>query len=143
VTDAAEPRPSLYSRVSPWLAPALFLCAGLLQVVLAKGFDLAVWRGGGFGIFSTVDKADGRIFLAVVETPAGDRPVLYDSFDPAVRNAVSLPTQPFMERAAEFVAKEQEDGLPVRVEVWKQTFDPGTGENRRVKLASYRLERAR
>ena len=52
--------------------PVILLAAVAIgQVVLARGFDLTPWKGGGFGMFATLDHAAFRRIDIVVE--AADR----------------------------------------------------------------------
>lgn len=47
-----------------WGAPGLLLAIAMAQVVLARSRDLSPWKGGGFGMFSTVDRPQTRRILA-------------------------------------------------------------------------------
>lgn len=118
-------------RVSPVIPAALLVTVGVVQVWLTRTVDLTAWKGGGFGMFSTLD--DGphrlvRIYLhnegrsEEIEVPAS----LQDRAD----RLATLPSPRRLARFAEAViAREQRQGRPVshvRVEVWRQRVDPGT-----------------
>ncbi|HVX57896.1 MAG TPA: hypothetical protein VHA37_09290, partial [Candidatus Saccharimonadales bacterium] len=49
---------------------ALVLIAGL-QFVLATRYGLSAWKGGGFGMFSTVDSPDARFLRIYLITAQG------------------------------------------------------------------------
>jgi hypothetical protein len=126
------------------IPPLLLAVTGAMQVVLSKAGPLAPWRGGGFGLFSTVDKLENRILLAWIETPAGDDPVPPgDTYD--VRNALAFPSQDRLLRAATDIAARHADtdAVAVRVEVWKRTYDPATSECHRVPVGRRRVPLAR
>jgi hypothetical protein len=53
----APPRPDRLYRM---LAPALLITVASVQIYLAKTHDLTPWKGGGFGMFSTVDDPSAR-----------------------------------------------------------------------------------
>ena len=50
--------------------PAVLLVAmAVTQVVLTRTSDLTPWKGGGFGMFSTLDHGAHRRVVVVVEAP--------------------------------------------------------------------------
>jgi hypothetical protein len=116
----------------PAVLPALLLGAvALLQVALAHTAGLSPWKGGGFGMFSTTDRAEGRYLRVYVRAPGRHEelrlaPALQD---PATRVAV-LPTTARLERFARDVGeRERRAGRAastVRIEVWRSEFDGET-----------------
>lgn len=50
---------------TPWnlsyLAPALLLCIASIQFFYCVRYDMSPWKGGGFGMFSTIDSPGSRI----------------------------------------------------------------------------------
>ena len=72
ITPADGPPPATLSRRTLLTAPALLVLTALGQVALTRAGPLTPWKGGGFGLFSTVDKLENRILLAWIETPDGD-----------------------------------------------------------------------
>jgi len=66
-----------------WLLPALLLLVAAVQVTAVLVAGLTPWKGGGFGMFSTVDRLDYRVLRVVADTAAGPVPL-------NVANAVSL-----------------------------------------------------
>lgn len=51
------------------LPPLLLTVVALLQIVLARTADLTAWKGGGFGMFSTLDHGAYRSVDIVVDAP--------------------------------------------------------------------------
>ncbi len=43
------------SRLERWLAPGLLVAIALVQILLAYTRDLPPWKGGGFGMFASID----------------------------------------------------------------------------------------
>lgn len=125
------------------MAPALLVATALAQIVLTRAGPLTPWRGGGFGLFSSVDKLENRILLAWIETPEGDVPLRLGESKHDEQNALAFPIDRHVRRVAERYAATLESGTGVRVEVWKRTFDPSTGESRRVLVARGTVPRAR
>jgi hypothetical protein len=131
-TPAEEPAPvALPGRVL-FAAPVLLVLTALVQLVLAKAGPLTPWKGGGFGLFSTVDRLETRTLFAWLETPDGDEPLAVGGHEHEVQNALAFPVDRHLRGLAESLAAGQTEGTAVRVEVWKRTFDPATGECRRV-----------
>jgi hypothetical protein len=112
--------------------PALLLVSvALLQIALAHTAGLSAWKGGGFGMFSTTDRAEGRYLRVFVRAPGRHEELRLapELRDPATRAAV-LPTPARLERFARDVGRhERRAGRPastVRVEVWRAEFDAET-----------------
>lgn len=107
------------------------------QIVLTRTGPLAPWRGGGFGLFSTVDKSENRILLGWLETPEGDLPINVDSRTDEGREVIAFPTAARLDRLARRLAAEHEpaDGKALRLEVWKRTFDASAPSTRRALVA--------
>jgi hypothetical protein len=74
------PNKFLTLRVLPYCAPAVLTTIATLQFVLAHSFGLSPWKGGGFGMFSTVDSPSARFLRIYLVT--GDQEI-----------AVMLPSQ--------------------------------------------------
>lgn len=98
------------------------------QVLLAKTRGLSAWKGGGFGMFSTLDDAQHRDIRIVVEAPGRAEELALTSCtrDEAVK-AMTLPTDHRLSRfAATVAACERGDGRDVatiRVTVWRHDVD--------------------
>lgn len=95
-------------RVAALIAPAVLVVVATGQLVLARTGDLSPWKGGGFGMFSTVESPGSRfvrIFLV-----DGDReipvPVPPQAEDEWMR-ARTFPTDDRLERIVHIVAAGQ------------------------------------
>ncbi len=60
-----------------WAVPLLLICVALRQIVLVYTVGLTPWKGGGFGMFSSVDKARSRLILVQGITSEG-KPIKID-----------------------------------------------------------------
>ena len=60
---------------SIWAVPLLLLIVAALQVLLVHTTNLSPWKGGGFGMFSTVDSPDVRVLQAFVTVGGEEFPV--------------------------------------------------------------------
>jgi hypothetical protein len=58
------------------LAPGLLLVVAGLQMLLAGTASLSPWKGGGFGMFSTVDAPSARFLRVYLITGGHETPVL-------------------------------------------------------------------
>ena len=58
-----------WSSRSRLLPPLLLTVVALLQIVLARTADLTAWKGGGFGMFSTLDHGAYRGVDIVIDAP--------------------------------------------------------------------------
>lgn len=87
------------------VAPLLLAVVATAQLAVAQSTRLSPWKGGGFGMFSTVDAPDAR-FIRIYLIDRGERiPVLVppQAEDVWVRARI-LPTQERLERIAAIVA---------------------------------------
>ena len=123
------------------VAPALLALAALAQLALARAGPLTPWKGGGFGLFSCVDKLEDRVLLVWRETPGGDEPLPVHQRDHQVLEALAFPSQRLLQRLGERLAAEQEGGGALRIEVWKRAFDRASGQCRRELVGSRRVPR--
>ena len=113
------------------VAPALLVVVASTQIVLSRTIDLTAWKGGGFGMFSTLDHAAYRGVDIVVDGP--DRSEALEvppSIELAVARAAACPTDGALRAVAEsVVARERRYQRPVsRVTLtfWKTDFDRTT-----------------
>ncbi|MFT5523237.1 MAG: hypothetical protein ACI9G1_003225 [Pirellulaceae bacterium] len=65
--------PSFYRRV--WLAPVCLILIASVHFVRVMTIDQTQWKGGGFGMFSTVDARTARFVRAYLVTETGEIPV--------------------------------------------------------------------
>ena len=54
-----------------WIVPAMLAAVATLQLGAARLSGLSAWKGGGFGMFSTVDAPSSRFLRVSVITAAG------------------------------------------------------------------------
>ena len=85
-------------------APSLLVLIACLQLYLAHTHDLSPWKGGGFSMFSAVDRSDRRIVRCYLETPHGKVPVRVPDSD-LRKKAVAMPTGPRAFRLAQSLAQ--------------------------------------
>jgi hypothetical protein len=85
------------------LAPACLLLVAGLQVVRVHQFGQSAWKGGGFGMFSTVDAPQARFLRLFVVTERGRVPVEAPA---KLQKLISeLRTAPSQRRAQELAAQ--------------------------------------
>lgn len=68
-SQARRPR---RDRVLALLVPVVLVLLATNQVLIASTTDLTPWRGGGFGMFSTLDNHDQRFLRITAVTESGD-----------------------------------------------------------------------
>jgi hypothetical protein len=111
--------------------PVLLVVVAVCQIGLAKSAGLTAWKGGGFGMFSTLDHGAYRGIDVVIE--AADRSEAQDippSLAELAARAAAYPSDWLLRRLAEgVVARERRYDRPVTVvklTVWGTEFDPRT-----------------
>jgi hypothetical protein len=141
--DGGGGRPGAGDRRRAALAPALLVLLALAQAALVFGHDLSAWKGGGFGMFSTLDHEGWRAVRLYVQDEGAKAPrrtPLPPSLRREVRRARILPTQGSLARLARAALAAHPGARAVRVEVRRTVFDPETLEPRSEPLAALRLE---
>lgn len=123
----------------------------LLQIYLAHAENLTPSKGGGFGLFSTVDKLENRNLRAYLITEKQEIPFAIPQYVPATEDlrkpiyrAASLPTVGHMRTIIEdLLANPYEIPIKgIRVEVWKIAFDEKTMRASRVNVAKMAMDRS-
>src|SRR5262245_47407859 len=110
-------------------APALLLIVvAALQIALTRLVDLTPWKGGGFGMFSTLDHGAFRGITIVVEAPdRSETLAIPPSLDALAARAAACPAAWLMRRLAEgVVTRERRYGRPVArvtLTAWHTEFD--------------------
>jgi hypothetical protein len=61
-------------------APVVLILIACLQLHLVHNGDLSRWKGGGFGMFSTLDSPSARFLRISLITPDGEFPVVVPSY---------------------------------------------------------------
>ena len=102
-----EPKPhrTIDIRVLKYTAPVLLTTLACIQLFLGLNFGLTPWKGGGFGMFSTVDSPEARTVRVYLETDDGELPTRVPSWLSSRRRyARSFPTDFRMQGLAEDLA---------------------------------------
>ena len=88
-----------------YLSPFLLLTIASIQFYSALAYELTPWKGGGFGMFSTVDALDTRFLKIFLITPNGALPAdVPENLEQDKTRIQSLPTQSRIEALAEAMA---------------------------------------
>jgi hypothetical protein len=117
-----------WSCRSRLLPPLLLTVVALLQIVLARTADLTAWKGGGFGMFSTLDHGAYRGVDIVVDGPDRSESLeIPPSLEIAAARAAAFPVDWLMRDLAErVVARERRYERAVSrvtVTAWRADFD--------------------
>jgi len=109
----------------------LLIAVAIGQIVLVRAFDLTPWKGGGFGMFATLDHAAFRRVDIVVDAPGRSEALeVPPSLEADAARAASLPAPWLLTKLAEAVAaRERRHGRAVarvRLTVWRTAFDRAT-----------------
>ena len=116
-----------------WAAlPALLLAiVATVQIVLTQVTMLSPWKGGGFGMFATLDGRPFRYARMFVSAPErSEELAVPPSLEEQVARTEMLPGDAQLERLSRaVVARERRHGRPVqdvRIEVWRVEFAKGS-----------------
>ena len=117
-----------WSSRSRLLPPLLLTVVALLQIVLARTADLTAWKGGGFGMFATLDHGAYRGVDIVVDAPDRSESLeIPHSLELAAARAAAFPVDWLMRDLAErVVARERRYERAVSrvtVTAWRADFD--------------------
>ena len=113
------------------LPPALLLATFAAQVVLVRTTALTPWKGGGFGMFSTLDHGAYRRVSVVVEAPDRSESVdIAPSIEEDEARAVACPSDRLLRRLAVAVAERERRHdrrvSSVAITVWRAEFERGS-----------------
>ena len=112
--------------------PSLLLATiAIVQIVLTRTVDLTPWKGGGFGMFSTLDHGAFRGLDIVVDGPdRSETLAVPPSLEERVARAVACPSTSMLELLAQGVAdRERRHGRTVsavKIAVWGTHVDAVT-----------------
>jgi len=116
-----------------WAAlPAVLLAAvAIAQIGMTHAFMLSPWKGGGFGMFATLDARPFRYVRMFVRAPErSEELAVPPSLEDLAASAEIMPTDTQFERLARaVVAREHRRGRPaneVRLELWRVDFAAGS-----------------
>lgn len=118
-------------RWAPLLPAALLVLVAGAQMTLGRVWGLSPWKGGGFGMFSTLDARPFRYLRVYLTAPErSEELAIPASLEDVAAAAEILPTDAQLERLARrIVQRERTRGRPVaqvRIEVWREVFAQGS-----------------
>jgi hypothetical protein len=111
-------------------APSALLCViAVAQIILASTTTLSPWKGGGFGMFASVDSVPSRwVRLHVHSAERSEEIVVPASLEDAARRVAAWPHRRALEQLARAViAREHRHARSVewvRIEVWRADVSP-------------------
>jgi hypothetical protein len=128
-----------------WLPAVALVTVAACQIALTRYAGLTAWKGGGFGMFATVDGGSARAVRIVAERDGRSEevliaPSLARDADRAAAFPVSFMLAAFAERV---VAREQQHGRPLdrlTVEVVGASLSEDGSQAKTRRLAVYVLE---
>lgn len=152
MADSRDSLTTLRQGLAFLAAPAVLLAVAATQIYHVQRHGLCPWRGGGFGMFSTIDVPELRMLRAYLVVDGEEVPMTVPE-DLAKLNAAAriLPTPKNLTRLGSALlhivrssAGERPEGakkaqMSVRVEVWRATFDISTQELKPMKLRELRI----
>src|SRR5262245_54571930 len=117
-----------YARLIPL---ALLIAVAIGQIALVRVAALTAWKGGGFGMFSTLDHGAFRRIDIVVDAPDRSEALeIPPSLEVSAARAAACPTAWLLGKLSEGVAaRERRNARPVArvtLTVWATEFDRGT-----------------
>ena len=110
---------------------AVMIAVASVQIVLTQSANLTPWKGGGFGMFSTLDHAAFRGVDIVVEAPGRSEALeIPPSLQVLAIRAVSFPSEALLVRLGHAIAaRERRHSRPVtnvKLTVWRTDFSSAT-----------------
>ena len=136
---------SAHDLLARSLPAALLIAVAVVQIDLAYVRQLLTpAKGGGFGLFSTIDKLETRSLRAYAIGETREQPITLEALRSELPRARSLPSDAALDTIARTLLARSHPRpiVAVRVEVWKPDFDPASGRVRRVKVRELTLEKA-
>jgi hypothetical protein len=121
-------------RALAWALPVVLIVVALTQITLAHTRDLTPWKGGGFGMFASVDLLSYRPVQAEFVTDAGPVPIDVHDFRDAgdlarkhYTNARGLPDERRLTQLVEVMSRAEwvVDGGVAEFSAWLD--DAGSG----------------
>jgi hypothetical protein len=129
------------------LPAAVLVIVACTQIWASRAHGLSPWKGGGFGMFASLDSRPFRYARIFVHAADRDEELtVTPSLERAAAAAELLPTARQLDQLARaVVARERRHGRPVervRVEVWHARFSPGSlsPETRRLREQEHRVD---
>jgi hypothetical protein len=114
-----------------WLPATLLGVVATAQIILALAGGLTPWKGGGFGMFSTLDHGAYRRVEIVIDAPdRSEAQEVPPSLEELAARAAAYPADWLLRQLAEgVVSRERRYNRPVTrvtLSVWRTEFDPGS-----------------
>ena len=127
------------------LPSALLVIVAVIQIVLARTTGMTPWKGGGFGMFSTLDHGAYRGVDAVIEAPDRSEALeMPSSLEEIAARAAACPTDRLLRQLAEgIVARERRHERRVSrvtLTAWRTEFDRVTLRANERTLRTYRYD---
>ena len=131
VNDQPPPSRALRDRWIAAIPVALLLVIAGLQMYTAHTTELSPWKGGGFGMFSTVDVPTERVVELYLIVDGEEIPTaIPDAFQPHKTSLAPMPTDRRTEEMAQALAAESwialEDHLPEPLQRFKHQAEPAS-----------------
>jgi hypothetical protein len=125
-----------------WVPALLLIVVALCQMVLAKTTLLSPWKGGGFGMFSTIDGTTTRYFRVFVEAKDRSEELpIARSQEFAAGRAQLFPSDALLIAFARAIAaRERRYNRPVthvRLELWRAEYPPGSTSAKTRRLRTF------
>jgi len=116
-------------RLAVAVPPLLLVAVAVTQVLLVRSVHLSPWKGGGFGMFASVDGLPFRaVRIQVDALERSEQLAVPPSLQRLADAAATLPTRRSLERLGNAViARERRQGRSVdrvHVEVWRAEYGP-------------------
>ena len=131
-------------HMARYVPAAVLAGVAVVQIVLAATLHLSAWKGGGFGMFSTLDHGAFRGVDVVVDAPGRSEQLeIAASLQSEAARAVALPVDWLLrDLAAGIAERERRHVRPVSrvtLSVWRAEFDRTTlrGSERPIRTFIY------
>ncbi len=116
-------------RVAIALPAAVLMTIACCQIALTRTSRLSPWKGGGFGMFASLDGIGFRSVRLFVDGPARSEELTVPaSLAADAMKVAALPTERALRSfAGRVLARERQKQRPadsVRVDVWRTSFSP-------------------
>ena len=113
----------------------LLIVVAIVQLILAHTKDLSPWKGGGFGMFSTVDYPSARkLRVYVISESSPKFHVHHKKYKNLEKSFRTLPTKKRFDEIAQRIAqivtldhKTPKDARFLIVQYWKHSYSSETG----------------
>ena len=128
MTDEPDLSTPAVSAWRVWLPAVLMTAVAVIQIVLATTADISAWKGGGFGMFATIDGPSTRRVRVLVEGHGRSGELGIARSQQILEKRVRLfPSDLFLRGLANAVTeRETRVGRPVKavtIEVWRADYN--------------------